>query len=125
MKRLAAMISLALIATPALAVPGDMSVAAFLAKADALRAKGPLALFSSDIKVLKSEGAAAGQAYRAQLVRERAQGKPSSCPAKGTKIDSDQLIGHLRSYPAAARPRTTMRAAMADFFIKTFPCPQG
>ena len=125
MKRLATAISLALVATPAFAIPGDMSVAVFLAKADALRAKGPLALFSSDIKLLKSEGLAAGQAYRAQLVRERAQGNPSSCPPKGTRIDSDQLIGHLRSYPAAARPGTPMRTAIADFFIKTFPCPQG
>lgn len=125
MKHLAAAIGLALVATPASAVPGDMSIATFLAKADALRAKGPLALLSSDIKLLKTEGMAAGQAYRAQLVRERAQGKPSSCPPKGTKIGSDQLIDHLRAYPAAARIRTTMRAAMADFFIKTFPCPQG
>lgn len=123
MKRLAAAIGLALVATPASAVPGDMSIATFLAKADALRAKGPLALLSSDIKLLKTEGMAAGQAYRAQLVRERAQGKPSSCPPKGAKIGSDQLFGHLQAYPAAARPRTTMRAAMADYFIKTFPCP--
>lgn len=125
MKRLAAAIGIALVSTPALAVPGDMSVASFLAKADSLRAKGALALLSSDIKLLKTEGVAAGQAYRAQLVQERAQGRPSSCPPKGTKIGSDQLIGHLRAYPAAARPRTTMRVAMADFFIKTYPCPRG
>lgn len=125
MKRLVATVSLALVAAPAFAVPGDMSVATFLAKADALRAKGAFALLSPDINLLRSEGTAAGQAYRAQLARERADGRPSSCPPKGAKIGSDQLIGHLRTYPAAARPRTTMRVAMADFVIKTFPCPQG
>ncbi|HVR90708.1 MAG TPA: hypothetical protein VHG29_06405 [Novosphingobium sp.] len=122
MKRLVASIGLALMATPALAAAGDMSVAIFLAKADALRAKGPLALLSSDMNVLKTEGTAAGQAYRAQLAQERVQGRPSSCPPQGTRISSDQLLSHLRAYPAPARPRTTMRTAMADYFIKTFPC---
>lgn len=123
MKRLMAAIGLALLASPALAVPGDMSVATFLTKADALRAKGPLALLSSDMNLLKTEGTAAGQAYRAQLAQERTQGRPSSCPPQGTRISSDQLLAHLRAYPAPARPRTTMRTAMADYFIKTFPCP--
>lgn len=110
------------LSAPALAAPGDMAVATFLAKADALKAKGLLALGSSDIGLLKSEGQAAGHAYRARLLSERSVGKPSSCPPKGTTLSSDQLIAHLRSYPVAARQQTTMRSAMADFFIRTFPC---
>ncbi len=113
--------SLAL-ASPLLAAPGDMSVAAFLGKADALKAKGPMALFSSDIGVLKSEGQAAGEAYRARLQKERAAGKPSSCPPKGTKVNSDKLLDHLRTYPAPTRPKVSMKQAMADYFIKTYPC---
>ncbi|MEQ1494578.1 MAG: hypothetical protein ABL912_02310 [Novosphingobium sp.] len=113
--------SLAL-ASPLLAAPGDMSVAAFLGKADALKAKGPMALFSSDIGVLKSEGQAAGEAYRARLQNERAAGKPSSCPPKGTKVNSDKLLDHLRTYPAPTRPKVSMKQAMADYFIKTYPC---
>lgn len=58
----------------------------------------------------------------ARLQGERAVGKPSSCPPKGTKVTSDQLIAHLRSYPEPARARTNMRTAMADLFIKTWPC---
>ncbi len=99
-----------------------MNVATFLAKADALKAKGMMALFSSDIKVLQSEGQAAGMAYKARLDGERKAGHPSSCPPQGTKIGSDQVLAHLRSYPAEARPQTSMRAAMADFFIKNYPC---
>lgn len=113
--------SLAL-ASPLLAAHGDMSVAAFLGKADALKAKGPMALFSSDIGVLKSEGQAAGEAYRARLQNERAAGKPSSCPPKGTKVNSDKLLDHLRTYPAPTRPKVSMKQAMADYFIKTYPC---
>lgn len=110
------------LAAPAIAAAGDMSVATFLAKADALEKKGAMALFSSDIKVLKAEGAAAGKAYRVRLDRERAAGNPSSCPPKGTKVDSDQLLAHLRSYPAAQRPQISMKTAFADMFIKKYPC---
>ncbi|MBN8484334.1 MAG: hypothetical protein J0L50_06095 [Sphingomonadales bacterium] len=113
--------SLAL-AVPALAAPGDMSAATFLAKADALKAKGIGALGSPDIKLLRAEGQAAGEAYRQRLQAERAQGRPSSCPPKGTKVNSDKLLAHLRTYPEAVRARTSMKQAMADYFIRNYPC---
>jgi len=119
----AAALATLLAASPALAEPGDMSAAAFLAKADALRAKGPMALLSGDIKVLKSEGQAAGLAYRARLKAEKAAGKaPHSCPPPKSKINSTQVIEHLRAYPPATRTRTTMKSAIADLMAKTFPC---
>lgn len=109
-------------AAPLLAAPGDMSVATFLGKADALKAKGAAALFSSDIKVLRTEGQAAGAAYKARLQAERAAGKPSSCPPKDTKVNSDKLLAFLRTYPEPARPRVSMNQAMADYFIRNYPC---
>ena len=111
-----------LISAPAMAAPGDMNVATFLAKADALRAKGAMALFSSDLKLLKSEGEAAGADYRARLNAERAAGRPSSCPPKGTKVSSDKLLAFLRTYPEAHRPRTSMKQAIGDFFARNYPC---
>jgi len=110
------------LASPAMAAAGDMNIATFLAKADGLRAKGAMALLSSDFKVLKSEGEAAGASYRTRLQRERAAGKPSSCPPQGTRINSDQLLTHLRSYPAENRQSISIRTAMADWFIRTHPC---
>jgi hypothetical protein len=110
------------LAVPALAAGGEMSVATFLAKADALKAKGIMALGSSDIGLLRSEGQAAGQAYKARLEAERKTGKPSSCPPKGTRPSSGQIMTHLRTYPEPSRPRTTMKTAIADYFIKTWPC---
>jgi hypothetical protein len=107
---------------PALAAPGDMSVAAFLGKAEALKQKGVMAMMSSDLGVLKQEGTAAGTAYRERLTRERAAGKPSSCPPKGARINSDQLLAHLKTYPVSARTGVSMKTAMADYFIKTWPC---
>jgi hypothetical protein len=110
------------IAAPAFAAPGDMSVATFLAKADALKVKGAMALFSSDYKLLQAEGQAAGKAYRARLVGERAAGKPSSCPPGSAKVNSNELIAHFRTYPAARRGSITLKTAVADYFIKTWPC---
>ena len=110
------------LSAPALAAPGDMNVGLFLAKADALRAKGAMAMLSDDIEVLKDEGKAAAEAYKARLIKERAAGRPSSCPPQGTGLDSNELLGFLKSYPANVRPRVSMKQAMAEFFIKKYPC---
>lgn len=122
MKRTVAAMLLVAIAPPALASPGDMSVGTFLAKADALRARGPMALFSSDIKLLKTEAMAAGRDYRVRLAGERQQGNPSSCPPPRSSMGQEALMTHLRSYPAPQRSRVTMRTAMADWFVRTYPC---
>ena len=123
MKRISlALIASLSLASPLMAAPGDMNVAAFLARADALRAKGPMALFSSDFKLLKSEGEAAGEAYRSRLNAERAAGRPSSCPPKGAKVSSEKLLAFLRTYPEAHRPRTSMKQAIGDFFARNYPC---
>lgn len=123
MKRLILALAASLtLATPLMAAPGDMNVATFLGKADVLKAKGAAALFSSDIKVLRTEGQAAGEAYRVRLNAERAAGKPSSCPPKGTKVNSDKLLAFLRTYPENVRPRVSMKQAMADYFIRNYPC---
>ena len=68
------------------------------------------------------EGQAAGMAYKAQLDAERAAGRPSSCPPKGVRPSSDQVLAHLRTYPAEARGRINMRTAIGDMFKKTWPC---
>jgi len=51
-------------ATTAVAESGEMSVATFLAKADALKAKGILAVGSSEIGLLQAEAKASGANYR-------------------------------------------------------------
>ncbi len=103
---------------------GDMSVATFLSKADALRAKGIGALGSPDIGLLKKEAEAAGATYRARIVSDKSTGKPPhSCPPKKASMNSNELLAHLRSYPAAVRPKTTITAAMFDLMKKRYPCP--
>jgi hypothetical protein len=103
--------------------PGSMSVATFMAKAQALQAKGAMALFSSDIGLLKAEVAGSAQAFRRQIKAEAASGKPSACPPEHGALKSDDILAHMRGYPAGVRPRISVSAAVADLMRKRFPCP--
>ena len=116
-------LALATLADPAVAGPGDMNVATFLAKADALKAKGLGALGAPDIKLLYGEANAAGKTYRETIAADKKAGRaPHSCPPKKAALNSDQLLAHLRTYPAAVRPKTTITTAMFDVMKKRYPC---
>ncbi|OYY66149.1 hypothetical protein [Sphingomonas sp. 28-62-11] len=102
-----------------------MSVAEFLAKTDALKAQGVLAMASPDIGLLRDDIGKASDAYRAGLAAEVAAGrKPSSCPPpKGTaKVTSDDIIAAFRALPASQRARTSTKVAFASFMTKRYPC---
>lgn len=101
---------------------GAMSIATFLAKADALRAKGPFALMSADYKLLKAEVTGAAQAYRARLKGEQAAGRPSSCPPARAPFNSDDVMAQMRTYPVAARGQTSVATAVTDLFLARYPC---
>lgn len=102
------------------AAANAMSVAEFLSKADALQAKGMMAMFSSDIGLLKAEIMSAGTAYRA----DPASKPPRSCPPpKGSvKTSSEELLTAFRVVPVAERTRLSVRAAFANYMVKRFPC---
>lgn len=119
------MLAVAACATPVLAAPGDMDVATFLAKAEKLEKKGALALFSGDLKTLKREVEAAGEAYRARLASERSAGTAQhSCPPPKGKANmkSDDFMAHLRTYPSARRNTLSVKAAFADLMKQRYPC---
>lgn len=118
---MAAALGLAVMAPPAMA-DEPVTVGRFLARANALKAKGIAALFSSEFRTLQGLGAAAGAEYRRRLAQERAAGKPSSCPPPKVKIDSNQFLAHLETYPAPARERTTLVTAVGDLFARNWPC---
>ena len=118
-----AVVSLTLVgAVSASAAEGQITVGSFLARANALKAKGIAALFSSELKTLRGIGQAAGAEYRARLAQERAAGRPSSCPPPKVDIGNDQFLAHLETYPAAARERTTLVTAIGDLFARRWPC---
>lgn len=111
---------LMLVAVPAQA----MSVAEFLAKVNALKAKGAMAMFSSDIGLLKQEVEGASAVYRADLASAAATGRqPSSCPPpKGqVKLGSNELIAAFEKIPPAQRT-ISVKAAFAAMMQQRFPC---
>lgn len=101
-----------------------MSVAEFLAKANALKAKGFLALGSPDIKLLRSEVETAANAYRADIHAARTAGRtPHSCPPpKGkAKIGSKEVMAEFEAIPAARRGMS-VKTAFYAMMKKRFPC---
>jgi hypothetical protein len=110
------------LSVPVAAATGDMTVAEFLARANAVKSRGMLAVFSSEYRALKNEGAVALRGYREQLAAERAEGRPSSCPPRNIRVDSDVVLNHLRTYPASDRDRVDLHQAVADYHRRTWPC---
>lgn len=108
-------------------VPGSaqaMSVAEFLAKANALKARGILAMGSPDIKLLRTEIEGVSTAYRADLDAARKAGRaPHSCPPpKGkAKIGGKELMAEFEAIPAAQRGMS-VKSAFYAMMKKRFPC---
>ena len=120
MRRFVALLAVgALAASPAAAMP----VSTFLTKAEALQKKGAMALFSSDIGVLKKEVQASGSQIKAErLAAIKAGRKPDFCPPAKASMGSDELLSHLRAIPAAQRAMP-FKAAYKGFLVRKFPCP--
>jgi len=97
-----------------LCAPADaMRAADFLAKADALKAKGMMAIFSSDLGLLKTEFVEAGKAWRAQAHR------PNACPPAGPlPADSDMIYTMVT---AVSPPQRATDAIIAGLNRK-YPC---
>ncbi|HZF42491.1 MAG TPA: hypothetical protein VEZ48_03705 [Sphingomonadaceae bacterium] len=105
--------------TPATAMP----VSTFLTKAEALKKKGPMALFSGDLGVLKKEMQVSGGQIKAErLAAEKAGRKPDFCPPAKASMNSDELLNHLRAIPAGQRG-VPFKAAYKSFLVRKFPCP--
>jgi hypothetical protein len=103
----------------------SMPVSQFLGKAEALKKKGPLALFSSDLKLLKAEIQKSGASLRAERLAAKAAGRRQAfCPPEGpASLNSEEVLNHMRSIPAAQRPRMPVREAMRGLMARKYPCP--
>ena len=111
-----------LIALPVTALHA-MTVATFLQKADALQARGPLALLSSDFTLLKNEITTASQSLRAErLAARRAGRRPAYCPPENSGFTPDELLAGFRSIPAAQRQRMEVRDGLRRLLVRRYPC---
>ena len=102
-----------------------MPVSQFLAKADALEKKGAMAMFSSDIGVLKKEITdSAAQLKAERQAAQRAGRKPAYCPREGAKgsLDSKEILTHFRAIPPAKRGMQ-VKDGLRSLFARKYPCP--
>ena len=114
---------LLLAAAPITAVEAQtMPVSTFLQKAEALKKKGAMALFPSDIGVLKAEIQNSAKALRAeQLAAKKAGTKPSLCMPEKAAVNSNELLAHFQSIPPEQRSMP-VRAGFASLMRKKYPC---
>ena len=123
--RLALMAAGAALLVPAAASAQSMNAESFLQRANKLKAKGPLALFSrGEIKVLMDEGQASGKAASARNKADKVGGRPTRfCPPTGPQsMNSDEYMTRLAAIPRAVRQRIDMTEATTRIMAAKFPC---
>ena len=106
------------------AIPADaaMTVQAFLARANALRDQGPMALMSPDLPVLKAEAKAATNELKADRAARAAAGKkPIACVPEGETVGIMDMLDGLSALPAADQKRP-LKDGYARVLAKRFPC---
>lgn len=114
----AAVAAVTLAAAPAAA----MDVASFIAKGEGLKAKGMMAIFSRDLKLVQAAAKDAARQYQAdKQARAKAGLPPISCPPKGAKLGAMEFFEELKKIPVAERGMP-MKDGMAWVSRRKFPC---
>ena len=115
----------ALLAAAPVAATAAMPVSTFLAKAEKLKKKGPLAMFSGDIKLLMGQVKTDAAELRAENKAAEAAGKPKAycTPAAGVKLSDRDILSAMQAVPPAERGRTSTKAAFRAYFARRYPCP--
>lgn len=101
-----------------------MPVSTFLTKAEVLQKKGPMAVFSKDLKLLMNQVTTdAGELKAANQAAVAAGKQKAYCaPAKGVKLTNSDILHAMRAVPPAQRAATSTRDALRSYFAKRFPC---
>jgi len=115
-------------ALAALAVPGvasAMPVSTFLAKAAALKSKGPLALFSGDLKLLTNQVKADFSHILAEHAAAKTAHRPTAfCPPASVKLSDKDILAAMQAVPPPVRARTDSRDALRGLMVRRYPCPR-
>ena len=124
MRALAVAAAVAAIAFPSSAMA--MPAAEFLARADALIAKGPFALFSSDYRLLKKVGEDTGAQLRAEREAQVRAHRPTAyCPPDGVvRMGDREMVAGLHRIPREALARMDIKTAMRLVVAAKYPCPR-
>lgn len=104
----------------------SMNAEAFFKRAQALRAKGALALMSRDLRPMIKEAKSAGLKARATRLAAVAAGHtPRYCPPKGSKrLGNQEFMDGMAEIPLAERLRIDLTEAMTRILVRKYPCPR-
>ena len=114
---------IALVAAPVSAAAA-MPVSTFLDKAASLKRKGPLAMFSGDLKLLTSQVKRDANELMAENKAAAAAGRRKAycTPPGGVEMGTKDVVAAMQSVPAAQRARTSTKQALSAYFARRFPC---
>jgi hypothetical protein len=105
-------------------VANGMDVATFLAKADALKARGVLAMFSSDSREMQAQLKAGAASLRRERLAAQAAGRPTAyCPPEHASLSVDEIFAAMNAVPPPRRARTQVRDALRAAYARKYPCP--
>jgi hypothetical protein len=106
------------------AASAHMPADAFLKKADALRARGPIALLSPDLKRLQAAAENAGDELHKEHAAELAAGgRKDYCSPASTYLRPRELLQGLHAIPATKLEHMDIKQAMRAIFERNYPCP--
>jgi len=117
-------VAIAAIVTPlSMSQAQNMPLNQFLARANALEKKGAMAVFSSDMRLMKKEMSASAEYLRAErLAMQAARTKPAYCPPAKQSMNTVEILTHFRAIPAAQRNLMRTKDAFRSLLAKKYPC---
>lgn len=103
-----------------------MPASDFLRRADALRARGPIALFSPDLKRLQKAAEDAGDELHNEHAAQVAAGRRSDyCSPVSKYLGPRELLEGLHAIPPAQLRQMDIKQAMHAIFQRNYPCPKA
>ena len=119
------LLSLALLATPALAGPADVNAQEFYIDAKALMAKGVTAMFDKRTKPRVAQMRDAGERAKAANDAATRRGEPIYCASAAERkkgMGAQQAVDMLGRVPEAQRRRSTLAQAWMAALKREYPC---
>jgi len=106
-------------------IANAMDVATFLAKADGLKARGVMAMFSSDSREMQAELKAGAASLRRERLAAQAAGRRTAyCPPEHASLSVEEVFAAMNAVPPARRGRTQVRDALRAAYARKYPCPR-
>jgi hypothetical protein len=111
-----------LMVSVAMPASAAMTVGTFLARANALRDQGPMALMSPDLPALKAEAKTATNQLKAERAARAASGKPPiACVPEGESVGIMDMLDGLNELPASYQKRP-LKDGYARVLANLYPC---